>query len=541
MPHWTQPGLLPRDPQRGDRFENLCFYGHPKNLARELQSVEWRQRLQNELGIQFHLQPIDQWHDYSQTDCVIAIRDFSTSPHWNKPATKLYNAWLAGVPFIGGSDSAYAADGIAGLDYLVATSPEETFEHLRHLKENKSLRAQLVSHGHIAAEEFSREAILQRWKSFIEKTAPSLAHQWAEKRARQRSLFARRQKRKLFLERYCWDNIFNSPPPLPLEINFHINKEYLPGPEWLKAWEEEKLVSLEEPGKCVTTHSWIYQTWSRLRKSGIHCHLIHNIPLSGIFISFGLQSIPASQLLNSRNLFLVDIVAHGNPHPHAHFHIVHNKRHARQLPRSLFMPHWPQPYLTPRDPKRGDLFENICFLGDPRQLAPEFTSPSWSERLESELQLHFQIRNSDRWHDYSDVDAVLAIRDVDASNCYLNKPATKLYNAWHAGVPFIGGIDSAYAEDGRPGIDYLVATSVEEAFQKLRQLKENRWLRYQLVAHGSEAGKEFTREATLLKWQTFVLTTLPKLAKQWQKKSVLQRDLFMVMQHRFSFLNFLFR
>lgn len=536
VPHWSQPGLIPRDSQRGDRFENICFYGHSRNLARELQSRQWRRRLEEELGIQLHLPSAAHWHDYSQTDAAIAIRDFSHSPHWNKPATKLYNAWLAKVPFIGGRDSAYAADGRSGMNYLVATSPEEVFQHLRHLKENPLLRFQLVQNGSMVSKQFTREAILEHWRTLVEKTIPALARRWEQKTKRQRSFFSLRQKTHLILESYSWSHLFQRPTPSMLEINFCIHEDWLPSPEWIRAWNEGKLVSLEEDGKCVTTHSWMYQTWSLLKQSGVPCHLIPTMPVSdiAIFLKMSLSLNCKSSI--AANLFLVDIVAHGSPHPAAHFHIVQNKAHARWLPRSLFMPHWPQPYLIPRDPSRGDRFENICFIGDPAQLALEFIFPAWSERLKKELALNFKIKSSEEWHDYSDVDAVIALRDISSAR-YLDKPATKLYNAWHAGVPFIGGVDSAYATDGRPGIDYLVASSVEETFQHLRRLKEDLAFRHQLVLHGREAGKAFTREATLERWKIFLLETLPQLVEQWQKKSVFQRRWYMLTQRFFCFLD----
>ena len=36
MPLWPHPNLIPRDPARSDRFENVCFFGELSNLAREL-------------------------------------------------------------------------------------------------------------------------------------------------------------------------------------------------------------------------------------------------------------------------------------------------------------------------------------------------------------------------------------------------------------------------------------------------------------------------------------------------------------------------
>jgi hypothetical protein len=42
MPQWPQPGLLPRDPDRGDRFEVAAFFGYEHNLASELRNPQVR-------------------------------------------------------------------------------------------------------------------------------------------------------------------------------------------------------------------------------------------------------------------------------------------------------------------------------------------------------------------------------------------------------------------------------------------------------------------------------------------------------------------
>ena len=219
----------------------------------------------------------------------------------------------------------------------------------------------------------------------------------------------------------------------------------------------------------------------------------------------------------SPDVFLVDIVADSLPHPAAHFYIVQNREHAEQLPNALFMPHWPQSRLMPRDSARGARFENVVFFGDVENLAKEFTSMRWIQRLQQELGLTFKIQSPAQWHDYRDVDCVIGIRDFSTS-LHLHKPATKLYNAWLAGVPFIGGRDSAYASDGHPGEDYLVATSLEEVFQCLKRLKEEVALRGMLVENGFQIGKAFTKEATLERWKKVIQETLPALALKHQKE-----------------------
>ena len=106
---------------------------------------------------------------------------------------------------------------------------------------------------------------------------------------------------------------------------FCLRKEHIPPEEWSQAWDEGKLTSLEEKGKCVTIHSWIYQTWSLLKKSGIPCHLIHAIPPSDVAIFLRLSLYPQEQSFTNPNLFLVDIVADKRPHANAHFHLEHFK------------------------------------------------------------------------------------------------------------------------------------------------------------------------------------------------------------------------
>lgn len=174
-PHWPQPNLQPRDRLRGNRFETICFLGKLSNCAQELQSEEWFQTLRQELGLFFELREPHQWHDYRHVDAVVAIRNFQGSKYFDKPATKLYNAWLAGVPFIGGVDSAFAAEGIAGKNYLVAPSLQATLDHLKHLKEDPSFRTNLVQEGLQASQHVTKEATLRYWKYLVEEKLPALA------------------------------------------------------------------------------------------------------------------------------------------------------------------------------------------------------------------------------------------------------------------------------------------------------------------------------------------------------------------------------
>jgi len=318
-----------------------------------------------------------------------------------------------------------------------------------------------------------------------------------------------------------------------MRITFYLPENYLPGPLDQEAWKSGSIRNLEESGKVACAQCWIYQTWIALSAAGIPCALSSEIPNEGILIA--LAGFFDDSWRPPENVFFADIVADFLPHPSAHWHIVQNKAHAARLPRSVFMPLWPQPNLVARDPARGGVFENVCFLGDPGNLAPELHGPAWLMQLEK-AGLHLDIRRADRWHDYRDVDCVLAIRDFSRSR-HLHKPATKLYNAWIANVPFLGGKDSAYASDGRCGVDYLKADSPDAVLQYLRRLQADSVFRNALVANGAESGRKFTREATCRQWERLVTETLPAHASQWLSGSKAHRFLLKTTQRAIARLD----
>ena len=129
----------------------------------------------------------DRWHDYSEVDCVVAVRDFGRSSYFHKPATKLYNAWLAGVPFIGGRDSAYAADGKPGRNYLRASTPVNCLRISADSK--KDPHSAKPRAGQSRGKKFKPESILERWKHLLSDAVPRLAERWQRKNATTRRIF----------------------------------------------------------------------------------------------------------------------------------------------------------------------------------------------------------------------------------------------------------------------------------------------------------------------------------------------------------------
>ena len=80
----------------------------------------------------------------------------------------------------------------------------------------------------------------------------------------------------------------------------------------------------------------------------------------------------------SNKQFVAAAVADFLPHAGAQIQILQNAAHARLFLGSVFIPHWPQPNLIPRDPARGDRFETLAYFGDSQNLAVEKSPGSWT-------------------------------------------------------------------------------------------------------------------------------------------------------------------
>jgi hypothetical protein len=200
IPHWVQPGLIPRDPARGDRFETVAFFGNARNLAPELQTPEWREQL-NSLGLRWYEVERDRWNDYSQIDVVLAIRSLDRLPHFTKPATKLWTAWQAGIPAIVGTESALQAERRSELDFLQVTSLEDLLLALRRLRDDVQLRHDMVQNGLTRAQEHNVELMTARWTQFLTEVAVPAYYQWSQTPVWQRQLFFLQQNTALKIQR----------------------------------------------------------------------------------------------------------------------------------------------------------------------------------------------------------------------------------------------------------------------------------------------------------------------------------------------------
>jgi hypothetical protein len=317
-------------------------------------------------------------------------------------------------------------------------------------------------------------------------------------------------------------------PPLSLtrialQIHFYMPENCLPPAEERAAWMSGTPTRLEQSGKAASVQCWIYLTYARLRNSGLPVQLVHQFPSRGIVVALTGNIPPGYQV--PEEIFLVGVVADGVPHPSAHFHVLQNAAHANRLPNSCYLPHWPQPGLIPRDPDRGDRFENLVFFGDPRNLAPELRDPDFASRIREKFGIEFRAAESDRWHDYSEVDAVLAIRAF-GSKSFLRKPASKLYNAWQAEAPFLGGADSAFSSHGCPGLNYLRCTSLGEVEAALSKLRNDIAFRRRMVREGRLATEAFLPGKVFERWAAFLAETAGRTAPAFFTKGRASRKVY---------------
>lgn len=182
MPLWPQPCLRPRE--GGERFARVGYLGEIDNGNTVWDAARWQAELAP-LGLDFTIPPASRWNDMRDLDAVVAIRSFDDRSHGHKPPSKLVNAWLAGVPFIGGADSAYRQIGTPGEDYLLATSPEAVRDALARLRAEPDLRRRLVENGKLRARAYDRDAVLKRWIELLEGPVERRYREWAAHRGRE--------------------------------------------------------------------------------------------------------------------------------------------------------------------------------------------------------------------------------------------------------------------------------------------------------------------------------------------------------------------
>lgn len=279
--------------------------------------------------------------------------------------------------------------------------------------------------------------------------------------------------------------------------------------------------------------AWILQTYLHMRANGYDVTITPSLPTDGIVVFIpeteSLLALGSQYTRRHRSLTFVsvraDVIEFRSPWADAE--IVQNGRFADEH-RSYFVPHWPQPGIIPRAPDRGTRIENITFKGGFGSLHKAFRSREWHQFLETRG-LTFEIaskhtqRAVPRWHDYEHADLVLAVRPLHRDGGGRSeKPASKLVNAWMAGVPALVGPEYAFQELRESPLDYVEVASLPDAMTAIDALRKDPD-RYQAMReHGLQRAQAFTPARIAARWAEVLFERVPELSRsptrQWAQR-----------------------
>jgi hypothetical protein len=272
--------------------------------------------------------------------------------------------------------------------------------------------------------------------------------------------------------------------------------------------------------------SWVAQTYLRLRAAGHPVELRATVPDRGLVVFHAKHKHALARAARSANaaaaapgrqeVYFVAIRADNSSPLLADFEVLQSGRFADD--RTLFwIPFWPQPGLLPRDASRGTTLARVAYMGLIENLHPEFRGEAWRTAVAA-MGLEWVVREvrfrrdgdlgQIDWEDYRALDAIIAVRPRDRHLRY-SKPASKLINAWRAGVPALLGPEFAYREIRRSTDEFLEVASATEALAALGRLRDDPGLYARMVALGRKRAPEFSFEALTQRWAELVFATIP--------------------------------
>lgn len=171
----------------------------------------------------------------------------------------------------------------------------------------------------------------------------------------------------------------------------------------------------------------------------------------------------------------------------------------------VFMPPLPQRGLVVRDPARGDLLATATLKANPNNIPDGLRDPeviASLARLGVRLVVDQPSRvdgSDQRWNDFSDIDVAICVRREDQVT--RAKPATKLRNAWLAGVIPIASREPAYTEIATDRRDVMFIDHLDDVVEVVQELHDDAGLRSRLRSGVAAAAAELpTLDAMLDDW-----------------------------------------
>jgi hypothetical protein len=274
--------------------------------------------------------------------------------------------------------------------------------------------------------------------------------------------------------------------------------------------------------------AWTVQTYIRLRDAGYPVELAAAPPARGIaLVHADSYNWLLTTITPESDLHIVAIRADCNANAGADSEIVQNG-HGADGRRIHHIPFWPQPGLIARDPARGARLEVATFKGFVESMHASLCAPEWEHALarigvrwqaqETRFVSQFVVNVKTDWHDYEAIDAIVALRP-DLSNDYPGKPASKLINAWRAGVPAVLGPEIAYRELRQTNLDFAEVTSSADALAALDSLRRSPDTYRAMVANGLERARQFSVAMVVEQWVRFIDSVLADFDEPAQARS----------------------
>jgi hypothetical protein len=311
-----------------------------------------------------------------------------------------------------------------------------------------------------------------------------------------------------------------------MDVTFFLHGE--PRLEALKRLDPDRDYREFQTGARV----WILQTYLRLKAAGLAIELGDSWPRCGLLVFDARQKYELRRLARAATgVYLVGCRRDVGEPLIADFEVLQNGRFADGA-RRFMIPLWPQPGLIPRDSGRGSMIRRVVYKGFTGNLHAGFLGAEWRRFLVRRgIEWHCdavryagpQIRPAAiDWNDFREADLVLAVRPSSRGH-NVRKPATKLYNAWLAGVPAILGVEYAYRELRRSTLDYIEVSSVAEAMQAVERLSREPALYLAMVENGRQRAVEFTPDAIRSSWTDLLFRAIPERVqdphvRRWQGK-----------------------
>jgi hypothetical protein len=311
-------------------------------------------------------------------------------------------------------------------------------------------------------------------------------------------------------------------------IYFYVSKEYwTPSIDKQANWEN--LPEYKDGVYC-----WILQTYYRLLNVGVDCSIGPALPTSGIIISH--KACLPNSFKPSKTQLLVCIAADWGRHPFAQVNIVQNPMGIRPeginrserylgLGKNIYIRHWPQAGIIPRDKSRADALTTIAYIGRKENLAIELKSEKWNQFLSQKGIKWLIVDDPEKWHDYSLIDATISIRDF-SGNLYPWKPASKLFNSWKAGVIPICAAESSFTEERQKPEECFIAHSMDQLHSIINELHSDQTLVKNSFKASINRSQDVSFEAITKDWEGILKNDLSYEYEKWIAKTSFQRAIY---------------